>query len=162
MVGKKASSPSRANSPNRFSLSLTGSFISAKHNSMPAACKVSSQFGQHVGGSDVHAGDRFRRNDQPAHRRRRCGHRIQHAVMEQLGVGEEQGRIPAKQDQAGDQAGIGIALDVVVALDALGASQNRGVRAPAVPQEFDDGNHDRQADARNRAQHRHADRTDDR
>jgi|SRR5215472_10985376 len=42
MVAKKAWSPRRANSPKRFSLSLTGSFISAKHNSTPPACKVSS------------------------------------------------------------------------------------------------------------------------
>ena len=82
--------------------------------------------------------------------------------MEQFGVGEEQRRIPAKQDQAGDQAGIGITLDVVIALQALGATQDRGVRPPAVPQELDHGNHDRQPDAGNRAQHRDADRTDDR
>jgi hypothetical protein len=62
--------------------------------------------------------------------------------MEQLGISEKQGRIPAKQDQAGNLLGIRIARDVVVALDALDASQNRGVRPPAIPQEFDDGNDD--------------------
>src|SRR5512139_453550 len=119
------------------------------------------QFGQHVGGGDVHAGDRFGRHDQPAHRRRRSGHRIERALVEQFGVGEEQRRIPAEQDQAGDQARAGIALDVVVALDALRTSEDGRVRAPAVPQEFDHGDHDRQADAGNRAEHRHADGADD-
>ena len=44
---------------------------------------------------------------------------------------------------------------------ALDASQDRRVRAPAIPQELDDGDHDRQADARDRAQHGHAGGTDD-
>ena len=78
-------------------------------------------------------------------------------VLEQLGIGEEQRRIPAEQHQAGDQARVGIARDVVIALDAVGAAENGGVRPPAVPQELDDGDHDRQADSRDRAQHRHAD-----
>ena len=123
---------------------------------MPGRAQRLVQLGQHVRGGDVHAGDGLGRDDQPAHRRRRCRHRVQHAVLEQFGVGEEQRRVPAKQDQAGDPAGIGIARDVVVALDAVGAPEHRGVRTPAVPQEFDDGDHDGQADARNRAQHRDA------
>ena len=95
------------------------------------------QFGQHVGGGDVDAGDRLGGDDQPAHRRRRCRHGVEHALLEQLGIGEEQRRVPAEQDQAGDQAGVGIARDVVVALDAVGparaprsadASRPRGIR----------------------------------
>ncbi|MNG05853.1 hypothetical protein D3C84_890670 [compost metagenome] len=42
MVGKNADSPNRAKSPKRLSLSLTGSFISATHSLIPAACKISS------------------------------------------------------------------------------------------------------------------------
>src|SRR5882672_10263693 len=42
MVGKKEFSPNREKSPKRLSLSLTGSLSSAKHNSIPASCKVSS------------------------------------------------------------------------------------------------------------------------
>ena len=49
-----------------------------------------------------------------------------------------------------------MARDVVVALDAVDTSEDRRVRTPAIPQEFDDGNHDGEADARNRAQNRHA------
>jgi hypothetical protein len=120
------------------------------------------ELGQHVGRGHVHAGDGLCRNDQPVHRRRRCSHCVQRPLMEQLGVGEKQGRIPAKQDQPRDESRVRIARDVMVALDALGASQNRGVWAPAIPQEFDDGNRDGEADALDRAQHRHADCTDDR
>src|SRR5260370_40084020 len=42
MVGKKYCSPSCENSPNLFSLSFTGSFSSAKQNSIPCACNASS------------------------------------------------------------------------------------------------------------------------
>src|SRR5262245_29234206 len=42
MVGKNEASPKLENSPKRLSLSLTGSLSSAKHSSVPAACKVSS------------------------------------------------------------------------------------------------------------------------
>src|SRR6185369_7406044 len=42
-VAKKLCSPKRLKSPKRFSLSFTGSFISAKHNSMSAAYKLSSR-----------------------------------------------------------------------------------------------------------------------
>src|SRR5262249_36027668 len=67
-----------------------------------------------------------------------------------------------EQHQAGNQARVGITGDVVIALDAVGAAQNGGMRPPAVPQEFDDGHHDGEPDARDRAQHRHADEADDR
>ncbi|MNT19945.1 hypothetical protein D3C72_1552330 [compost metagenome] len=120
------------------------------------------QFSQHVGGGHVDAGDRFCGDHQPAHGRGRCRDGVEHAVAEQFGVGEKQGGIPAKQDQAGDQACVGVAFDVVVALDPIGAAQYRGVRAPAVPEEFNDGNHDGQADALDGAEHGHADGTDNR
>ena len=82
--------------------------------------------------------------------------------LEQLGIGEEQRRVPAEQHQAGDQPRLGIARDVVVALDAVDAAQHGGMRPPAVPQEFDDRDDDRQADAGNRAEHGDADEADDR
>ena len=37
------------------------------------------------------------------------GHRVEHAVAEQLGVGEEQRRVPAEQHQARDAARLRIA-----------------------------------------------------
>src|SRR5262249_2122642 len=76
---------------------------------------------QHVGRGDVHAGDRLCRNDQPARGRRRILRRVEDALLEQLGIGEEQGRIPAEEDEPGYSAGVGVAGDVVVALDAFGA-----------------------------------------
>ncbi|MCY1455704.1 hypothetical protein D9M71_728570 [compost metagenome] len=120
------------------------------------------QFGEHVGGGHVDAGDRFCGDHQPAHGRGRCRDGVEHAVAEQFGVGEEQGRIPAKQDQAGGQVCVGVAFDVVVALDPVGAAQYGGVRAPGVPEELDDRDHDGQADAFDRAEHGHADRADNR
>src|SRR4029450_3008649 len=111
------------------------------------------------GCGDIDAGDRFRRYDHPVHGSRRFRHRLQNALFEQLRVGEEQGRIPAKEDQTGDLAGVRVARDVVVALDALGAAQDRGVRTPAIPQELDDGDHDREADARDGAENGDPDET---
>ena len=119
------------------------------------------QFGEHVGGGDVHAGHRLRRDDQPAHGRRRSRDGLENALLEQLGVGEEQRRVPAEQHQTGICRASRIALDVVVALDAFGASQHRGMRAPAIPQELDDRDHDRKADAGDGAENRDADEADD-
>ena len=41
----------------------------------------------------------------------------------------------------------------MVALDTIDATKDRVVRTPAIPEEFDDGNHDRQPDAWNRTEH---------
>ncbi|MNF93354.1 hypothetical protein D3C84_760260 [compost metagenome] len=79
-----------------------------------------------------------------------------------FGVGEKQWGVPAEQDQAGDSVGVGVAFDVVVALYAIGAAQYGRVWAPGVPEEFDDRNHDGQADAFDGAEHGHADGADDR
>ena len=57
---------------------------------------------------------------------------------------------------------MGIARDVVIAADTFGVTEHRGVRAPAVPEELDDGDRDREADARDRAEDRDPDQTDDR
>ena len=35
------------------------------------------------------------------------------ALAEQFGIGEEQGRVPAKEDEAGDQSRVGVACDVM-------------------------------------------------
>ena len=134
-VGKNALSPIRVKSPKRFSLSLTGSFISAKHNSMPAARSVSSSSRQHVGGRDVDARDRLGRDDEPAHRRRRARDGVEHAFVEQLGVGEEQRRIPAEQHEARDQARIRIAGDVVIALARVRRARARRNAAASRPRE---------------------------
>ena len=87
------------------SLSFTGSLSSAKHSSMPWSCRDAIEFGQHVGGRDVDAGHRLRRDDEPPHRRRRRRHRAEHSFLEQFGVGEEQRRVPAEHHQSGNAAG---------------------------------------------------------
>ena len=43
----------------------------------------------------------------------------------------------------------------MIALDAIGAAQNCRMRPPAIPQELDHRENDRQTDPRNRAQHGH-------
>src|SRR5262249_22019839 len=75
------------------------------------------QFGKSISGSDIYTGDRFRGNHQPVHRSGRFRRCLQNTLFEKLGVGEEQGRVPTKEDQAGYLAGVGIARDVMVAPD---------------------------------------------
>src|SRR6185295_20275761 len=84
------------------------------------------------------------------------------ALVKQLGVGEEERRIPAEQHQAGYEPRTRIAFDVVVAADAVDSAQHRVVRSPAVPQKFDDRDDDRQADAWNRSERSNANEADDR
>ena len=50
--------------------------------------------------------------------------------------------------------------DVVVALEIIDAAQHGRIGAPAVPEKLDDGNHDRQDNALDRAQYGHAGEAD--
>ncbi|MCY1379985.1 hypothetical protein D9M69_677590 [compost metagenome] len=74
-----------------------------------------AQLAEHVRRGDVDAGDRLSRYHQPAYRRRRFLDGLQYAFPEQLGIGEEQRRVPAEQHQAGHAAGFWIALQIVIA-----------------------------------------------
>jgi len=85
----------------------------------PGGVQVVLEALEHVGGPGVHVGDRLGRHHGPACRRRRGGDRLAHVLAEDLGVGEEQGRVPAEQDQPGDAPGGRVAGDVVVALEAV-------------------------------------------
>ena len=156
MVAKKVCWPKWLNRPKRLSLSFTGPFISAKHSSMPCVLQRLVQFAQHVGGGDVDAGHRLGRHHQPAHRRRRRGQRVAHHALEPFGIGKEQRRVPAQQHQPGMRRASGWRCDVVVAVDAVDPAQHRRVRAPAVPQELDHRDDDRQHDALDRTQQQHA------
>jgi len=91
------------------------------------------QFGDHIAGGDVYAGDRLRCDDHPTYGRRRRRHGVPDALVEEFGVGEEQWRIPPEQDQPGDPACTRISCDVVIAFDAVGATQYGGVWPPAIP-----------------------------
>ena len=53
-----------------------------------------------VGSGDIDTGDRFCAHDQPLHRCGRCCRHVQHAVLKQFGIGEEQRCIPPKQHQS--------------------------------------------------------------
>ena len=76
--------------------------------------------------------------------------------MKKLGVGKEQWRIPAEQDEARNQVCVRISGNVVIALHLIDAAEHGRMRTPPVPQELDDGNDNRQCDARNGAEYRHA------
>ncbi|MNQ28190.1 hypothetical protein D3C85_414610 [compost metagenome] len=106
-----------------------------------------AEFAQHVGRRHINAGDGFGRDHHAPYRRGRCLDGLHQPLLEQFGVGEEQGRVPAEQHQAVDQCGMRVALQVVVAAQVRYTAQHGEVRAPAVPQEFDDGDDHGQADA---------------
>src|SRR3954470_17790690 len=75
------------------------------------------QLRDHIARGDIDAGDRFGRDDQPPYRSWRLRHRVQRALLEQLGVGEEQGRVPPEQNQPGYPARIRISRYVMSAGD---------------------------------------------
>src|SRR6516162_9938047 len=119
------------------------------------------QFGEGIGSGDIDAGDRLRGDDQPARRDGRFYRRIENTLFEQLGIGKEQGRVPAEEDQAGYLARIRIPRDVVVAPDAFGTPQHRGVGTPAIPQKLDDRDDNRQTYAWDSAKNRDTHQADD-
>ena len=114
-------------------LVLYGIFEFGKAQLSANAMQHLVQFGERIGRGDVHSGDRFCRNDQPAHRARRLGYCIQSTFFEQLGIGEKQRCIPAKEDKTRYLASVGIACDVVITLDAIGSAQHRRVGTPTSP-----------------------------
>ena len=87
------------------------------------------QLDEGIGGSDVDAGDRFGRDDEPRDLGRSCGCCGKNAFLEKLRVGEEQRRVPPKQQQARQLARVGIADDVVIAPHAFRAAEDSQVGA---------------------------------
>ena len=83
------------------------------------------------GGGGVDVGDGLGGDHDPAHRMGRRGDQAADPAAEVRGVGEEQGRVEAVQEQAGDLAGAGVAVDVVVALELVLAAQDGVVGLPA-------------------------------
>ena len=69
---------------------------------MPVSRKV-GRAQSDVGGRDVDARDGLGRHDQPAYGRRRLVCSLKNPFLKQLGVGEEQWRVPAEKDKAGDE-----------------------------------------------------------
>src|SRR4051794_23312289 len=77
------------------------------------------QLRDHIACSDVDTRDRLRSDDQPTHRSWRLRHRVQHALLEQFGVGEEQGGVPSEQNQPRYPARIRISRNVMIAFEAM-------------------------------------------
>ncbi len=109
------------------------------------------EFNKNIGCGNVHACDRFRRNNEPAHYAMRAGYRIQNTLLEQLRICKKERCIPTEKDEAGDLLSGRIACDVVIALNLFGATQDSRVGAPTIPQKFDDREHNCQADSWNSA-----------
>src|SRR4029079_19274610 len=110
------------------------------------------ELSQNIRSRDIDASDRLGRDHQPAHRRWRLFCCLHDPFLKQLGIGEEQWRVPAKEDKTRNETRIGVASDVVIAFDAISPSQHRRVRPPAIPEEFNDGDYDSERDARDCAQ----------
>src|SRR5262245_21418149 len=118
--------------------------------------------GKHVSRSHVNISDGFGRDDDSPRRSRRFCDGFEHTLMEELGISEEERGVPTKQHQAGNAARISITLDVVVAPNTIDPSEHCVMWPPAVPQELDDRDADRDADARDNAEYGNADKTDNR
>src|SRR6476646_11621483 len=98
------------------------------------------ELGKHVSRSHVNTGDRFGSDDNSPHRSRRFCNGVEDSLVKELGVSEEERRVPTKQHQAGNATGSRIACDVVVAANTIDSAENCEVRPPAVTQELDDRN----------------------
>src|SRR5262249_10240462 len=111
---------------------------------------------------DIHAGHGLRLDHEPVYRERCVRYRITGAVAEQLRVGEEERRIPAQHHEPREQACCGIARDVVVALHAVHSAEDRGMRAPPIPEELEYRDDDGQGDTGYGAEDRYAGEADHR
>ncbi len=120
------------------------------------------QFTQNVSGRHVDAGDRFRCHDEPHNRRWRIGHGVEHPAAKQLGVREEQWRIPPEQNKARHDSSLWIPGDVMVALQVGNSAENGIVGTPAVPEKLEYRDPDRDSDARNCPEYGNAYRATDR
>src|ERR1051325_4051024 len=118
------------------------------------------EIGEHISRSDVDTGDGFRGNNDSPHGSWRFLDRVEDSLVKKLGVGEEERRVPTKQYQTGDATRRGIARDIVIAANTIGPAEYCEMRTPAVPQELDHSDHDRDADAGNHAEHSNAYETD--
>src|SRR5208337_4456350 len=107
-----------------------------------------------VRGSDIDARHRLRRYHDPAHGRGRTRHRTEYTVAEQLRVCKEKRRIPTEQHQTGNEASLRVAADVMVALQKFDAPEHCRMRAPTVPKELNNSDHDCDPDAGKGAKHR--------
>src|SRR5258707_548152 len=92
----------------------------------------------------------------------RARHGLQYSRVKQLGISEEQRRIPAEEHKAGNEPGVGVTLEIVVTANAVHTAQHCEVWSPPVPQELDDGDSDSQPDAGDRTQHGNTSQTNDR
>ena len=66
---------------------------------MPALRQIVVERRQRLGRRDVDVGHGFGGDDDPLRRRGRIRNRLQDMLTEDLGIGKEQGRVPAEEHQ---------------------------------------------------------------
>ncbi len=128
----------------------------------PPRLQCPVQLGQHVRRSDIDTGHRLSGNYHPLYWRWRRVYRRHHCVLELLGVGKEQRRVPAQQHQPWNTPGLWITLHVMVTAQPIRPAKHRVMRPPAVPQELDHRHHHGNADTGNGTEHCHADKAGER
>ena len=80
-----------------------------------------------------------------------------HEVIEDAAVGEEERGIEAHDHDARDPLPLGVAREVVIAADSRHPSEFGAVRPPRLVHEREEREPDRHEDAREHAEHEHAD-----
>ena len=80
----------------------------------------------------------------------------QDVLAEDLGIGEEQGRVPAEEHQARNALRLGMARDVVVALEPVDTAEHGIVGPPGAPDEAEQRQRDGDEDALDHADQRDA------
>src|SRR5262249_16741884 len=108
---------------------------------------------------DVNAGDWLCRHNDPLDWCRRLHNGLQNPLLKELGIREEERRIPTEQDETWDQPGIRIPRDVVIGADPINTAEDSRMRPPAVPEKFDHGDENGEADSGDRTQHGHTCKT---
>jgi len=112
-----------------------------------------------VGGRDVHIGDRFGRNNHPLGRRRGFGDGPQNMPAEYFRIGKKQRRIPAENHQAVNAFCLGVAGNIVITVQMPHMAEHGVIRLPRTPDERQQGQADRDEDARNNTQRHHTEKT---
>ena len=127
---------------------------------MPFSLSSRSRPFEHVGRGDVDVGDGLALQHDPARLPR--PHELADLLAEDAGVGEEQRRLPAVDHDARGLLGLGVAFDVVPALEVADVAQHGALGPPAAAEEQQDREDGGDEDALQHAEEDHAHGGDER
>ncbi len=102
------------------------------------ACEVGDRLVERVCGRRVDVRHRLGRDDEPADRGINAADHRPHPVAEEVRVREEQGRVPAVEEEPRHLPRVRVPFDIVVALVIRDASKDRVVRPPGMPDEVEE------------------------